>query len=468
MSTGLTVTFHGAAQTVTGSLHLIEHGGRRIVLDCGLYQGARKQAFEINRNPAVDPATVDLIVLSHAHLDHSGNLPTFARRGFKGKVLATPATVDLAELILRDSASLQVRQVELVNRLRKEQGKNLFEPLYEEKDVDAIMRRFQSVPYGGRADLGGGLSLTFLEAGHILGSALSVLEVGNGGSRARLLYTGDLGRRNSVILRDPAPAGPVEFLIGESTYGDRLHPTVDETRRRLQSIIGTVAARKSRLIVPAFSIGRVQTLIYHLNQLHHEGRIGAIPIYVDSPLANKATEVFRNHTECYDTEANRFFTAGREPFSFSTLHTVESVADSKKLNNQKGPMIILASSGMCEGGRVLHHLVHGVEEPDNFVLLTGYQAANTLGRKLAEGVSPVNILGRSYVVRAKVEKLESLSAHADAQEMVDYFRASAMRPQKTFLVHGEPPQTAALKQKLEQALGWKDIVIPGPGERFAL
>ncbi len=468
MSYGLTVTFHGAAQTVTGSLHVIEHAGRRIVLDCGLYQGARKEAFEINRNPAVDPATVDMIVLSHAHLDHSGNLPSFARRGFKGKVLATPATVDLAELILRDSASLQVRQVELVNRLRAEEHKNLFEPLYDEKDVDTLMRCFQAVPYGAQADLGGGLSLTFLDAGHILGSALSILEVGDGASRARLLYTGDLGRRDSVILRDPAPAGPVEFLIGESTYGDRLHPTVDETRADLQRIIETVTARKSRLIVPAFSVGRVQTLIYHLNQLHHEGRIGTIPIYVDSPLANKATEVFRNHQECYDTEANLFFTAGREPFSFSTLHTVETIADSKKLNTQKGPMIILASSGMCEGGRVLHHLVHGVEDPNNFILLTGYQAANTLGRKLGDGVSPVNILGRPYTVRAKVEKLESLSAHADAKEMVDYFRASAMHPQKAFLVHGEPPQSAALKQTLGQQLGWKDITIPAPGETFAL
>lgn len=468
MASSFTLTFHGAAQTVTGSMHLIEHAGRRILLDCGLYQGSRKLAFEVNRNPAVEPSSIDFIILSHAHLDHSGNLPTFARMGFKGKVFATPATADLAGLVLRDSANVQVRQVELVNRVRKAENKNPFEPLYKEKDAYEIIHRFEPVPYGRRIDLGEGLSLTFLDAGHILGSALTLLEFGNGASRARLLYTGDLGRRNSPILRDPAPAGPAEFLITESTYGDRLHPTTDETSRRLESIIHTVIARKSRLIVPAFSIGRVQTLIYHLNQLHHDGRIGDIPVYMDSPLSNKATDVFIKHQECYDAETTRFLTDGHEPFSFSTLHVVESIEDSKKLNTQKGPLIILSSSGMCEGGRILHHLVHGVEEPDNFVLLTGYQAAETLGRRLADGVSPVNILGRSYVVRAKVEMLESLSAHADAQEMIEYYNSSGTKPEKVFLVHGEPQQAAALKEKLEHALRWKDIMIPAAGESFAL
>lgn len=292
------LTFHGAAQTVTGSSHLLEHNGRRILLDCGLTQGRRKEAFEANRHPFCDPASLDAIILSHAHIDHSGNLPTFHRMGFKGPIYATPATRDLCDAMLRDSANVQVRQVELVNRLRSEQRKNAFEPLYSEADVGQTMQHFRPVPYGRAQEVVPGVRVTFLDAGHILGSALSVIDLGRNGSSARLFFTGDLGRKNCVILRDPALTPPPDWVISESTYGDRKHPPCETIKEQLADLIDTVRRRKSRLLIPAFTVGRLQTLIYYMHQLYEEGRIGSMPIYVDSPLGNLATKVFREHTEC--------------------------------------------------------------------------------------------------------------------------------------------------------------------------
>jgi metallo-beta-lactamase family protein len=462
------LTFHGAAQTVTGSAHLLEHNGRRVLLDCGLTQGRRKEAFEANRHPFVDPASLDAIILSHAHIDHSGNLPTYRRLGFKGPVYATPATRDLCDVMLRDSANVQVRQVELVNRLRGEQRKNPFEPLYTEEDVARTLERFRPVPYGRTQEVLPGLRLTFHDAGHILGSALCVLDLGRNGSSARLLFTGDLGRKNCVILRDPALTPPPDWVISESTYGDRTHAPCAVIKDQLAELIDTVRRRKSRLLIPAFTVGRLQTLIYYMHQLYEEGRIGNVPILVDSPLGRKATEVFRDHSECYDAEANAFILRGGEPFSFERLRFAESVEDSKKINNEKGPLVIISSSGMCEGGRILHHLTHAVEEPNNIILLSGFQAANTLGRRLQEGVSPVNILGRPYPLRARVVMIEAFSAHADSDEIVEYFRECKATPSRAFLVHGEPPQPQALARRLQEGLGWSHIDIPAPGDSFTL
>jgi len=464
----LRLTFHGAARSVTGSMHLVEYRDKRFLLDCGMVQGRRKEAFEQNRHPAVDPATVDGILLSHAHLDHSGNLPTFHRLGFRGTIFATPATADLCEVMLRDSANVQERQVELVNRVRRRQGKNPFELLYTEEDVSAVMGRFRPLPYDATVQLAQGLRLTFRDAGHILGSALTVLEFEDGASRRRLLFTGDLGRRDRVILRDPAPVPEPDYLISESTYGDRLHPPSEEVRTCLERLVEKVRRRRSRLIIAAFSVGRTQHLIYHLNALFEQGRIGRVPVYVDSPLAIRATQVFREHPECYDAEAVAFLLNGERPFSFDTLHYVESVGDSKRLNTLRGPFVVIAASGMCEGGRVLHHLVHGVGNPDNVILLTGFQAQNTLGRKLKEGVDRVNILGDSYRVRADVQVLDALSAHADVQEMLDYFAECRARPRRAFLVHGEESQAEALRERLKESLGWAGVEVPGPGDSFTL
>ena len=462
------LTFHGAAQSVTGSAHLLEYNGRRVLLDCGLVQGHRKEAFEANRHPFFDPAGLDAIILSHAHIDHSGNLPTYHRMGFKGPIYATPATRDLCDAMLRDSANVQVRQVELVNRLRTEQRKNPFEPLYNEEDVARTMEHFRPVPYARAQEVAPGLRVTFHDAGHILGSALCAIDLGRNGSSARLLFTGDLGRKNCVILRDPALTPPPDWVISESTYGDRKHPLCETIKEQLADLIDTIRRRKARLLIPAFTVGRLQTLIYYMHQLREEGRIGNMSIYVDSPLGRTATQVFREHTECYDAEANAFILRGGEPFSFDRLHFAESVDDSKKLNNEKGPMVILASSGMCEAGRILHHLAHGIEDSNNIILLTGFQAANTLGRKLQDGVSPVNILGRPYSVRARVMMMEAFSAHADSDEIVEYFRDCKASPTRAFLVHGEPPQPQALRQRLQDGLGWKQIEIPAPGDSYAL
>ena len=467
---GCRITFHGAAQEVTGSMHLVEYGGRRILLDCGLVQGKRKEAFEKNRNPAVDPATVDAIILSHAHIDHSGNLPTFYKLGFRGKIYATPATRDLCEVMLRDSARVQVRQVELINRLRREKNQRLFETLYEEADAEGVLTHFHAVPYDKPFDVMGGLRATFRDAGHILGSALTLLEFGANGETRRLLFTGDLGRRNRVILRDPAPVHDFDYLIAESTYGNRSHPAAEDLHAQLVELIETVYKQKSRLIIAAFSVGRTQELIYHLHLLHEADRIPHVPIFLDSPMALRATKVFREHTECYDAEANRFLLDGEQPFSFDSLNYVESTADSKKLNGQHGPFAVISASGMCEGGRILHHLVHAVGEKENIILLTGFQGRYTLGRKLREGASPVNILGRPYDVRAKVETIDALSAHADADEMIEYYKSCNARPKQIFLVHGEEEGTHGLRDRLKGGFlfGWNNVEIPAPGDSFTL
>jgi metallo-beta-lactamase family protein len=284
----------------------------------------------------------------------------------------------------------------------------------------------------------------------------------------RLLFTGDLGRTNQVILRDPVPVPGLDYLISESTYGDRRHPPTEKIRDHLGNLILTVQQRRARLIIPAFAVGRIQSLVYYLHQLYEENRIGPVPVFVDSPLGMKATEVFVHHPECYDAEARRFLTAGDSPFAYKSLHYVSSIAESKELNDRKGPFVIIASSGMCEGGRILHHLVHGIEDPNNIVLLTGFQAQNTLGRKLHGGWKRVPILGREYEVRAKVEMLDALSAHADGDEMISFFQACNARPRRTFLVHGEPPQCQALRQRLQTGMGWTDVNIPAPGETFEL
>ncbi len=466
---GLRLTFHGAARTVTGSMHLVEYGGKKVLLDCGLVQGRRKEAFEKNRHPGVDPSSVDAILLSHAHIDHSGNLPTFHRMGFRGKIFATPATRDLCDVMLRDSAKIQERQVRLVNRLRRRQRKNPFEPLYAETDVAAVMGLFEPAEYGRTVELADGFRATFHDAGHILGSAVTVLETsGNSAPPKKLLFTGDLGRKERVILRDPTPVPEPDYIISESTYGDRAHPVAEETQACLQNLIDKIRQKRSRLIIAAFSVGRTQALIYHLNTLFEEGRIGRVPVYLDSPLASRATSVFRQHTECYDAEAVDFLLNGDRPFSFDTFHYVESAEDSKRLNEQRGPFVVISASGMCEGGRVVHHLVHSVGDPDNILLLTGFQARNTLGRKLIEGANPVNIMGRSYRVRADVQVLNALSAHADGNEIVEYFRECKASPRRVFLVHGEEKQAEALRERLGESLHWNDIEIPGPGDSFVL
>ena len=460
------ITFHGAARTTTGSMHLVEVNGSRILLDCGLTQGRRKESFERNRNLPFEPSSVDKLLLSHAHIDHSGNIPTLVKRGFRGEIICTRATRDLCDIMLRDSAYLQTRDVEYVNKKRVRGGKKPFEPLYTPRDVAPAMSRFRGVDYGEEVEVAPGVKATFHDAGHILGSALVSLDVAGNGAPGRLLFTGDLGRRNLPILRDPTVVRDVDWLITESTYGNRLHPPKADVQGRLKAFLEDIHAQKSRLVIPSFSVGRTQVIVYFLREIYEAGRIRDVPVFVDSPLSTKATEVFIAHPECYDAEANKVIMEGEEPFQFRGLRYTANVEDSKRLNDMPGPMIIISASGMCEGGRILHHLKNTIEDPRNIVLIVGYQAEHTLGRRLVERADPIRIFGERFHLRARVHTINALSAHADRNELMAYFDEMGLGGVKrVFCVHGEDEQTSALAAALRDA-GVKNVDIPSRGDAF--
>jgi len=459
------VTFYGAAQTTTGSMHFVEANGKRILLDCGMFQGNRKEAFEKNRRMPIDPATLDAVVLSHAHIDHSGNLPTLARHGFRGKVYGTPATRDLCDIMLRDSAFLQMRDLEIVNRKRAAQGKTLFEPLYAPQDVDAIMSRFVSEPLYRGVDLGDGVSLLFHNAGHILGSALVQLDVKSRDGQRRLLFSGDLGQPDQPILRDYDFPQGADVLLIESTYADRDHPSAEDVKGRLKGFIDDIYQQRSKLLIPAFSVGRTQQVLYFLNRLWEEGRIPPIPVYVDSPLSLKATQIYTKHRECYDDDASDILRKGVDPMKFPGLRFIETPDQSKALNDLPGPMVIIAASGMCEGGRVLHHLQHTVSDPRNIVLIVGFQAENTLGRRIVEHTSPIKILGDEFELLARVHTINALSAHADRTALMRWFDGVKGNLSRVFAVHGEPEKVAAMTELVKQH-GVANAVAPVPGQAF--
>jgi len=459
------LTFHGAAQTTTGSMHLLEINDARILLDCGLMQGKRKEAFERNRNLPFDPASIDKVLLSHAHIDHSGNIPTLVRNGFRGDILATPATIDLCDIMLRDSAYLQVKDVEYVNKKRARQGKNLFEPLYSLDDIDPTMERFKPAPYEQDIEILPGVIATFHDAGHLLGSALISIHFLE--RKKRLLFTGDLGRNDMLILRDPTVVHDIDWLITECTYGNRLHPPKPDVQDELKTLVKDIHARRSRLVIPAFSVGRTQNVVYHLREIYESDGIPHVPVYVDSPLSTRATGVYKKHKECYDHDALQVLFDGEEPFQFRNLTYVENVNASKKLNDLDGPLIIISASGMCEGGRILHHLARAIEDPDNAVLIVGYQAENTLGRRIVERAETVKIFGEQYDLRARVHVINALSAHADRSELLAYFNKMGSRVERAFCVHGEPEPTAAIAKALAEA-GVADVIAPERGRTVEL
>lgn len=409
------LTFWGAARTVTGSMHEVEANGHRLLLDCGLYQGRRREAFERNRDLPVRAADVDAVLLSHAHIDHSGNLPSLARHGYEGLVHTSPATVDLCGAMLRDSAFLQEKDALFVNKRRRrrrallgEDGEETTEPLYTTEDAEAILARFRGVDVGQGVEVAPGVRYSTVEAGHMLGSTAMVVEAESGGRTIRLGFSGDVGRKNLPIIRDPQTLPPVDYLILESTYGDRLHEPMDLAKNKLADTVRRTAARGGRIVAPAFAVGRTQQLVLMLHELMLEKEIPNIPIFVDSPLAVNVTEVFRKHTECYDAETREFLNDGKDPFGFSRLRYVREAAESKALNDLRGPMLILSASGMCEAGRVIHHLRNSIEDSRNTVLITGYQAENTLGRKIVERHAEVPIFGEPMRLRAEVVRLNEL------------------------------------------------------------
>ena len=461
------ITFYGAAQTTTGSMHLVEANGKRILLDCGLYQGHRKEAFEKNRNLPFDPATIDAVVLSHAHIDHSGNLPQLVRHGFRGKVYARQSTIDLSAVMLRDSCFLQNRDLEYVNKKRRAQGKNLFEPLYVEEDVEKLMGHMVPVEMHRLRELARGVTLTLHNAGHILGSAQVQLDVVEGSRSRRLLFTGDLGQPNQPILKHFEYPQGADVVLMESTYADRLHPSADDVEGRLKGYIDDIVQQKSKLIIPAFSVGRTQQILYYLNRLLAAKRIYPIPVYIDSPLSQKATRIYEKHTEVYNDEACDLLNQGVNPLSFPGIKFVETPEQSMALNELRGPMIIIAASGMCEGGRVLHHLKNGVTDPRNIVLIVGFQAENTLGRRLVDYVDPIKILGEEFPLRARVQTINALSAHADKKGLMDWFDHVKSGVKQAFAVHGEPEKVDAMVELLKEH-GCANAVAPVPGQTVVI
>ena len=461
------IRFLGAVRTTTGSMHLLSANGRCVLLDCGLFQGRRKEAFERNRHLPFDPSVLDAVVLSHAHIDHSGNLPTLVRRGYEGPVYATPATVDLCDIMLRDSAHLQKRDVEYANKKRKRQGKRPFEPLYEFEDVKRLMGLFEPVEYGREVGLDGGFTFSYHDAGHILGSALTSIHVEENGSTHRILFTGDLGRKDMPILRDPEIVQGADTLITESTYGNKLHPPRKDVQAELRELVNEVCEHGAKLVIPSFSVGRTQQLVYFLDELHSEGAIPEVPVYVDSPLSTRATEVHERHPECFDAEALERLQGGDTPFAFKRLRFITDVEDSKRLNRESGPLVIISASGMCEGGRIVHHLKHTLGDPRNIVLFVGYQAEHTLGRRLIEGRRPIRIFGDEIEVRARIHSIRALSAHADRNELLAYHREIMGSLERAFVVHGEEEKSLALADGMRE-LGIPNVVVPHPGQEFAI
>ena len=459
------IRFLGAARTVTGSMHAVSANGRTILLDCGLFQGKRQESFERNKTFPFEPASIHAVVLSHAHTDHAGNLPNLVRSGFRGPIYSTPATRDLCNVMLYDSAYIQERDVDYVNRKRQKSHLPPVEPLYSPADVGLAMSRFVSVGYGREFDVADGMRGTFSDAGHILGSAVLSLTIDEKGIRKKIGFTGDLGRKNTPILRDPVSMGDVDILISESTYGGRVHGPMSGTKAALLSVIRRTVDRGGKVVVPSFSLGRTQELVYMLFQLIDEKALPEVPVYVDSPLAVDATHVFRMHPECFDAEMLSYLHHNEDPFGFGKITYVRSVDESKRLNSKPDPCVIISASGMCEAGRVLHHLANTVGNEKNAVLIVGFQAEHTLGRRIVERDKEVRIFGEMYPLKAEVAVINALSAHAGQDELLDYIGAlDADRLKNIFLVHGELAQAEALAAKLKD-LRIRSVTIPSRGDR---
>jgi metallo-beta-lactamase family protein len=462
------LTFWGAAQTVTGSMHHLEAAGKRFLLDCGLYQGRRRDTFERNSHFPFPVDSIDGVILSHAHIDHSGNLPTLVHHGYSGPIYSTPATVDLCLPMLADSAFLQQKDVEFCNR-RREHRQSIgrddheCEALYLPEDAERTYPLFRQVALGETKEVAPGFTYKTYEAGHMLGATSMVIEADG----VRLVFSGDVGRKDLPILHDPMTPAAADYLIMESTYGDRFHKPMGNVAEKLAGVVNRTAGRGGKIIVPCFAVGRTQQLVMVLHQLMDAHKIPSIPIFVDSPLAVNATEVFRKHPECYDEETAKFLAEGDDPFGFSRLRYIRDTNESKALNTLHGPFLVLSASGMCEGGRILHHLRNNIEDPRNTVLITGFQAENTLGRKILNGDHEVPIFGEPMALRAEVVSLDELSGHADQRELIEWMRPLVPRLKKVFLVHGEPAAGAALAEVIRKEFH-VDVQQPSRGHSFLL
>ena len=458
--------FWGATKTVTGSLHYVEAKGKRFILECGLYQGHRDEADTINRNiPVKHPETLDYLFLSHAHIDHSGNIPTLVKLGFKGKIVTTEATADLISTMLLDSAYIHRKDIEYVNKRRKRKGLPPKKPLYTKEDVKNSLKYLLPIQYGEWFNVSEDIRVIFYDAGHILGSALILIEIQEDNKKKKLLFTGDLGRKNLPIIRDPYQVENVDYLISESTYGGRYHKPYLEAHSLLRDLIDKVYRRQGKIIIPAFSVGRTQEIVYEIQNLYENNELPDIPIFVDSPLSVNVTDIFRKHPECYDKETLQILKNNDNPFGFGRLTYIKDVEESKRLNNIKKPCIIISASGMCEAGRILHHLKNSVCDGRNVILIVGYQAEGTLGRNLVEKKKRVKIFGEEYERRAEVVVLNEFSSHADRKGLIEY--AKNCGAEKFFCVHGEIGQIEQFAEALK-SFHKEGVYIPERGDVFEL
>jgi len=462
------LSFYGAAQVVTGSKHLIEtEGGLKVLLDCGLYQGGGQDSDELNRHFGFDPTQIDHVVLSHAHIDHSGLLPRLVAEGFKGKIWATSATIDLCGIMLMDSAYIQENDLRYINERRKKRGQPALEPLYTVEDVEHTLSKFREVPYRTAKALNEEFSFTFYDSGHIIGSAGVFMEITESTGAETLFFTGDIGRPGDIILRSPEPFPHANFIISESTYGDRLHDDSSQAKAQLlRAVKETCVMKRGKVIIPAFSVDRTQELIYMLDQLSSSGQLPRIEVFVDSPLSVKATRVMQDHEDDFNPDILNYIKRDGDAFGFPGLHYITDVNDSKALNKRDEPCIIISASGMAEAGRVKHHIANAIEHEKNCILIVGYASPSSLAGALRRGEEYVKIFGDEKKVNARVEVMDAFSAHADYNEMIHYFKCqNPSLVSRVFLVHGELDTQQAFKLKLLEE-GFLHVDIPELGDTY--
>ena len=463
------IHFWGAAQTVTGSAHYLEVNGHTLLLECGLFQGRRKLANQINREFRFPPKDVDAVILSHAHIDHSGNLPNLVKHGYEGPIYASRATTHLCNLMLADSGHIQESDVRFINKRRQKQGKELLQPMYTIEDAKRASALFVEKDLDAPFEVVPGVVVTFVEAGHILGSAAIVLDIEEHGRKTRLWFSGDIGRPNMPILRNPVFPKDVDYLLMESTYGDRPHPSFEEACENLTQVIDKTIARGGKVIIPAFAVGRTQELVYAIHRMMNAGEIPTIPVFVDSPLAVNVTDVFRAHPECFDEEAYDMIqnSKHRAALGFDTLTYIRSVDESKALNLRKDPMIIISASGMIEVGRILHHLRHNIHDPNSTLLIVSWMAPHTLGRRMVEGQEQVKIYGEVYERKMQVISIKGFSAHAGQGLLAEYALSVKGRVKDVFLVHGEKRGADGLRAVLKDR-GMDGLHYPSRNTTFEI